>query len=273
MKIRPVGVIASGQDPAASLQAVRDLDLECCQLSMPESSWLQAPQLAQLRRAIEETGVQIVGFFCHFPGESYVDIPTIQRTVGLVNPETRPERLRTVLQNSDDMAELGTTALLAHIGFIPEDQEHDDYKSIVDAVQQICERCHHNGQEFGLETGQETAPALLQFIQDVDRPNLKVNFDPANMLLYGSGRPLEALDLLRPYITSVHCKDGRWPTQPGQLGEEVPFGEGEVDVTVFLNRLKDTSFTGPLIIEREISGDAQKKDVARARDLIRSVLG
>ena len=268
---RPIGVIASGADPERSLNDVKSLDLECCQLSMPESRWFGEPQLSAIREAQHQLGVEIVGFFCHFPGESYADIPTIQRTVGLVNPETRPQRLTTVLENSDLVARLGTPALLAHIGFIPEEREGRLYNEVVAAVKQICQRCAGNGQDFGLETGQETAPVLKQFILDVGADNLKVNFDPANMLLYGSGKPLEAIKIVEEYLISVHCKDGHWPTAPGKLGEEAPFGEGEVNVPAFLGYLRDIEFTGPLVIEREISGEEQRKDVIRARDLIRSL--
>lgn len=269
----PIGVIAGGGDPVQSLQNVKNLGLECCQLSMPAAEWFHAEKLESLKRAVRETGIEIVGFFCHFSGESYADIPTIQRTVGLVNPETRRGRLQTVLQNSDDAARFGVPTMLAHIGFIPEDRTGAAYRDVVVALEQICDRCARNGQAFGLETGQETAPALKQFIQDVGRPNLKVNLDPANMLLYGSGRPLEALEILKDYLVSVHCKDGRWPTAPGQLGEEVPWGEGEVNPPAFIGRLKEIGFTGPLVIEREISGEQQQKDVRRAAELIRQERG
>ena len=128
------------------------------------------------------------------------------------------------------------------------------------------------GQTFALETGQETARGLRRFIEDVGRPNLRVNFDPANMILYGKDRPIPALDVLMPWIDGVHCKDGRWPTQAGQLGEETPLGAGDVDLAAWLARLLALGYRGPLTIEREISGEEQRRDIAAGRDLIRSLV-
>ncbi|RYG65740.1 DUF559 domain-containing protein [bacterium] len=136
----------------------------------------------------------------------------------------------------------------------------------------ICDDLGARGQSFSLETGQETAKTLQRFLSDVALPNLRVNFDPANMILYGNDQPIEALDLLAPYIIGVHCKDGLWPTETDQLGEEVPFGEGQVNAKAWLEKLIATGYTGPLTIEREISGDAQKRDIAAAINLIEGVL-
>ena len=271
MRPRAIGVIASGANPVESLKLVKSLGLECCQLSVPAKEWFEEPKISEFKKALEETGVTIVGYFCGFAGERYDDIPTIQQTVGLVVPATRDERLQIVLDNSDWIAKLQAPALLAHIGFVPEDYTDPTYAAVVSAIQQICDRCAKNGQDFGLETGQETAAELKQFISAVNRPNLKVNFDPANMLLYGSGNPMEAVQLLREFVISVHCKDGRWPTEAGQLGHEPPFGEGDVNVQAFLGFLKESNFTGPLIIEREISGEEQQRDIVRARDLIQGL--
>jgi sugar phosphate isomerase/epimerase len=267
MRPMAIGVITGGA-PQEAIRLIKSLEMECCQLMMPDKAWFDGDGPGRLKEQQRALDVTVVGLFCHFKGESYADIPTIHRTVGLVNPETRAARVAQVLENSDSVAALETPTILAHIGFIPEDRNGADYAGVVDSMRKITGRCAKNNQSFGLETGQESAPALKQFIADVGASNLKVNFDPANMLMYGSGRPLEALDLLKDHLVSVHCKDGRWPAKPGTLGEEAPFGEGEVDVEAFIGRLGEIGFTGPLIIEREISGEQQRRDILRARDLI-----
>ena len=112
-----------------------------------------------------------------------------------------------------------------------------------------------------METGQEKAPALLEFLQDLNVKNIGVNFDPANMILYGAGDPIEAVAVLAPFIRHVHIKDGTASSKPGvEWGEEVPFGSGEVGPARFLSALQRIHYTGPLTIERE-AGDNRAGDV------------
>jgi sugar phosphate isomerase/epimerase len=125
---------------------------------------------------------------------------------------------------------------------------------------------------FGLETGQETADTLLRFIRDVGRKNLNINFDPANMILYGTGDPIDALKKVGKFVVSVHCKDGKWPTQPDQLGEEVPLGEGDVGIDRFIATLKRLGYKGPLTIEREVPDPPQTDDMMRGKALLESLV-
>ena len=101
---------------------------------------------------------------------------------------------------------------------------------------------------------------MLQFLADVDRDNLFVNFDPANMILYGSGNPIEALKKVGSYVRSVHCKDGKWAAKPGEeWGSEVPLGEGDVGMETYLRTLVEIDYQGPLTIEREIPQDPERQ--------------
>src|SRR5690606_7158828 len=109
------------------------------------------------------------------------------------------------------------------------DPQDAEYQNLVAAAIDICQHGASQGQSVHLETGQEPVDVLLQFIQNVGRDNLFVNFDPANMILYGVGEPLPALVKLAPYVRSVHCKDALWSDQPGKTwGQEVPLGQGQV---------------------------------------------
>ena len=185
---------------------------------------------------------------------------------------TRAARLDVTYQIADFARRLGVERVAAHIGFVPEDSDEPLYAEIVKTSQAVCDRLGVQGQTFALETGQETALGLRRFIEDVNCQNLRVNFDPANMILYGKDKPIPALDVLMPWIDGVHCKDGKWPTQDGQLGEETPLGAGDVDLAQWLRRLLALGYRGPLTIEREISGEAQRRDIAAGRDLIRSLV-
>lgn len=267
-----LGVITGMREGASqSLTAVREMGIPTVQLQYPAR--LNTTQgIAEIKSAQAETGIEITTVFCGFAGESYADIPTVRDTVGLVPSGTRAERVSLIERISQFAAELGVDCVAAHIGFIPEDEQDLRYPELVKTVSKICDDLTARGQSFSLETGQETAQTLKRFLSDVGKPNLRVNFDPANMILYGNDQPLEALDLLAPHIIGVHCKDGLWPTQPDQLGHEVPFGEGQVNAVEWLKKLIATGYKGPLTIEREISGEAQKRDIAAAIALIQGVI-
>ena len=208
---------------------------------------------------------------CSYLGEDYADIPAVQRTVGLVPNSTRAERIIRTKAVSDVAAKLAIGSVACHIGMIPESGGEPVYFEIRDAARELCDYCAGNGQSFTLETGQEPAKVLLKFIEDVDRPNLKINFDPANMILYGTGDPLEALDVLAKYVVSVHCKDGEWPArdQPAALGVERPLGKGNVDLPGFISKLKEIGYRGVLCIEREGENpEKQAQDIRNAITLL-----
>ena len=154
---------------------------------------------------------------------------------------------------------------------MPHDTKHPLYGDVIAIAREICDHCTANGQSLHLETGQESADALLQFINDVGRDNLFINFDPANMILYGTGEPIEALRKVGKYVRSVHCKDGKWAGKPGQeWGQEVPLGHGDVDMEKYLRTLNEIGYVGPLTIEREIpqEPERQKAEIGGAVKLL-----
>lgn len=262
----PIGVFTSiGAGLGVTPQTVKELGIPTIQLHAPPRHLRTKEYTKQLSDDLESAGIKVTVVFCGFPGESYADIPTVRRTVGLVPVETRQERLQETEEISDFAAELGVDAIAMHIGFIPEDPNDPLYAEVVEACRRVCDYAIKNGQRFHLETGQETADTLLRFINDVGKENLFVNFDPANMILYGSGEPIEALRKVGKYVRSVHCKDAKWSSRPGEeWGEEVPLGQGDVNIPLFLKTLKEVGYVGPLTIEREITGEQQRKDVAEA---------
>ena len=138
-------------------------------------------------------------------------------------------------------------------------------------VRRVCDHAAGHGQTFALETGQESADVLLDFMGP-PRANLRINFDPANMILYGTGDPIAALDTLAPHVLTVHCKDGDWPPKnsPGALGEEKPLGQGSVGIERFIAKLKEIGYKGPLTIEREATDPAQRlRDILMAAGFLR----
>ena len=244
-------------DPLQALRGVKALGLRCGQLGVPGDLPLDP---SAWKAALEAEQFTLVTVFAAYTGESYADIPTVQRTVGFIPPSTRAEREARTIELSDFAAALGVPSIACHIGFVPEDTADPDYIAVRAMVRRVADHAAKHGQSFALETGQEPAHVLLSFFKDVNRPNLRINFDPANLILYGSDEPIEALGLLGRHVVTVHCKDGNWPPKesPGALGTEMPLGQGAVGMDRFIAKLKQIGYRGPLCIEREIEDQAQK---------------
>ena len=251
------------------LPRAADLNVRAVHLHAPRRARLTAEEARRIAAECAGLGISVTAIFPSFVGESYRDIPTVRRTVGLVPHDTRAARLAETGEVAAFAETMGVKVIAMHLGFIPEDPEDPDYRPLVEIVRQICDDCAARGQEFHLETGQESAEVLLRFITDVARPNLAANFDPANMILYGTGEPLAALHELGATVGSVHAKDAVWSDRPGETwGREVPLGEGDVDIPAFVRALKQLSYTGPLTIEREITGEQQITDVRKGIALL-----
>lgn len=258
------------ENPRQTLEHVKQFGLRAGQLGFPGELSLDGAG-EKWDKALTEEQFTVVTAVCSYVGEDYRDIPTVQQTVGLVPEKTRAERVARTKAVSDVARELALESVACHIGFVSHDFGSGSYAAIRDVAREICDHCGKNGQSFTLETGQEPAKVLLQFMADVERPNLNINFDPANMILYGTGDPIEALSVLGKHVVSVHCKDGDWPPldQPLALGTEKPLGEGSVDFPAFIAKLKEIGYRGLLSIEREEQDQAKRTvDIRKAIALL-----
>ncbi len=268
----PIGVFASvDAGLGVGWDVIKELRVPTIQLHAPSPEKRNLQSAQSLSDQLAEMRVKCTAVFGGFEGESYADIPTVVRTVGLVPEATRRSRLEEMLQIADFAKGLGCDTVALHLGFIPHDAAADGYEDIVRVTRQLCDHCHGNGQFLHLETGQETAEGLLEFIRIVARDNLKINFDPANMILYGTGEPIEALRAVGAHVRSVHCKDAVWSDQPGETwGAEVALGQGSVDMRAYLTTLQEIGYSGPLTIEREIPQDPtrQKDEIGQAIELL-----
>lgn len=273
----PIGVFASiDAGLGVHLEVVQDLGIPTIQLHAPSAASRTPENAERFLAKLSEMGIRLTCVFAGFEGESYADIPTTQRTVGLVPAETRAERLKDMKSIADFARQLGCDSVGLHLGFIPHDSSDPVYAEVVAVTRELCDHCKSLSQALHLETGQESADGLLQFIADTDRTNLMVNFDPANMILYGTGEPIEAVRKIGKYVGSVHCKDAKWAANPGQeWGQEVPLGQGDVGMENYLQALLDIGYTGPLTIEREIpqEPERQKQEVGGAVQLLTELKG
>lgn len=259
-----IGLMFWGEgDPVASLREVKSLGIRCGHLGIAGGVPLEGAA-ESWKRALEQEEFVVTSLVGSFNGENYADIPTVRQTVGYLPRGTRAEREARTYQLIELGAALGAENYCCHAGYIPEDPSDPDYQPLVELCRRIADYAARFGMNFALETGQEPPKVLEEFIRAVDRPNLKINFDPANMILYGVGDPIEALEILAPWVVSVHCKDGIWPPKdkPGALGTEKPLGQGEVGIERFIAKLKQIGYKGPLTIEREVeSADQAERHV------------
>jgi sugar phosphate isomerase/epimerase len=261
----------AGRDTVPEMKA---FGVRCGQLGIPGDLSLDAGTAETWKSVLQKEQFTLVTVFAAYNGENYTDIPTVQRTVGFIPPNTRAERERRTIEVSDFAAKLGVPGIACHIGFVPEDTADPERMAVRDMVRRICDHAAGHGQTFALETGQEPAHILLGFFKEVNRPNLRINFDPANMILYGSGEPIEALRLVAEHVVSVHCKDGDWPPTavPGALGTERPLGKGSVGIPRFIATLREIGYRGTLNVERETENQQERlADMAAGVKLVKSL--
>jgi len=233
------------------------------------ADWQEGDRLPEAARA---AGFTLTGAMLGFPGEDYTTPQTIQKSGGFGNPATRAERLERFAWALDRTLALGLNDLMLHAGFIPEPGE-PDRKPFLDTLAKVADLAKAKGVTIAFETGQETADLLRRTLDELKCPNLKVNFDPANMLLYDKGDPLRAVEILGPDIRSVHVKDANRPTTPGTWGEEVPLGQGQANIKQFVQTLKKVGYRGPLCIEREVGDQEQRvTDIAHGIRYLRECL-
>ncbi len=270
----PIGVFASvDAGLGVHFDIVKDLGIPTIQLHTPHQE-SRTPEMADaFKKKCDDAGITITCVFCGYEAESYADIATTAKTVGLVPLETRKARLQETREISDFTKLLNVDAIGLHIGFVPQDTQSESYLDLVKSTQDLLDYVAANGQNVHLETGQESAEHLLHFIADVNRQNLYINFDPANMILYGTGEPIAALKKVAQHVRSIHCKDATWAAEGVRgtaWGCEVPLGTGDVGMKNYLQTLKEIGYTGPLTIEREIPEDPvqQKADIGSAVELL-----
>jgi L-ribulose-5-phosphate 3-epimerase len=255
-------VIKPFPDPVQKIGLIRQLGMSTCFLSL--DSWLGkfTPALArQMADKLEKDQVIATTAEVVRPEPlkwNFIEGPA---TIGIVPRATRRARIDALKETSDFARLLNIGRIQTHCGFIPEDPTDPLYEESVLAIRELAEHCAGNGQNFLMETGQETPITMLRTIKDVDRPNVGVGLDTANLILYGKSNPVDAIKVLGTYVQAMHAKDGKWPTDPARLGQEVLIGKGDVDFLQVLTGLHALGYKGAVTIERETSGPQQIADV------------
>lgn len=246
-----LGLICSANSPEQDLKAVRDLGFEACQLYIDAYS----PELAaRLAESLKKYRLQPVSLICMGPGNYIWNLRDGPSTIGLVPRENRPARVERLHRGIDFCKAAGIPAVHAHFGFIPENPKDVLYAEFVETMKPIGEYALKHGIDIYFETGQETPVTLLRAIQDIGTGNLFINYDTANLVMYGKANPVDGLKVLGKYVRALHAKDGFYPTDPHELGREAPIPTGEVDFPAVIASLKEWKFGGSIIIECELAG-------------------
>jgi L-ribulose-5-phosphate 3-epimerase len=276
MKHKPMAMgllIKPSPSPEEKIAVVKKLGIPTCFLSLDAYIGKFTPALAkQMRDALDK--YQIVATTAEVVNPqplkwNFVEGPA---TIGIVPRAYRAARVDALKQTSDFAKQLGIGQIQTHCGFIPENPKDELYEETVLAIRELTDHCAGNGQSFLMETGQETPTTMLRVLKDVDRPTLGVGLDTANLILYGKANPVDAIKILGPYVKAMHAKDGKWPTNPMELGQEVVIGKGEVDFTKVLSGLKAAGYKGAVTIERETSGPQQIEDVRQEKIYLERIL-
>ncbi len=254
------------------VEGLKELDLQVCQLNGWNSEVFTEENAKKVKDLMEDNQIKISSLWVGWPGPKVWDFIDGPSTLGLVPKEFRFQRMEALKKGADFAKLLGITDITTHVGFIPENPSTTEYMETVMVIRDVVLYCKNLGLYFNYETGQETPITLLRTIQDVGLDNQGINLDPANLLLYGRGNPQDAVDIYGDYIRGLHIKDGLYPTDGRHLGKETAVGEGLVDFPVIIEKLKGYNFDGALIIEREISGPQQRKDILKAKALLEEIL-
>jgi sugar phosphate isomerase/epimerase len=257
-------------NPKALIEQLQATGLRRVQLALDPlreapGIWGEAPLL------LRQADVTIVSGMMACVGEDYSTLETIRATGGITPDATWELNWKNIRANAALAQKLGLKLVTFHAGFLPHGEADPDYQKLRQRMEQIADLFASHQIALALETGQETAATLRDFLQQLGRANVGVNFDPANMILYGKGDPIEALRVLGPWIRQVHIKDARHTKIPGTWGAEVVAGTGDVNWQEFFATLHTVKFTGDCCIERE-AGEQRVADIRAARECIEEII-
>ena len=257
-------------DPTTLVNQLRELGLTRVQLDLDPlrenaAVWGKTPEV------LADAGITVVSGMFRTVGEDYTSLETIRRTGGLVPDETWPANWENLQQTVRIARQLGLEIVMTHAGFLPHDPADPAFAKMIGRMREVARLFADNGLTLCCETGQESAASLVTFLEHLAEPNVAVNFDPANMLLYNNGDPVAALRTLGPRVKSCHLKDAIVTKVPGTWGDEVPIGTGQVDWSAFFATMEDIGFPGFFCFERE-AGNQRLADIAAGHDFIQRLL-
>ena len=255
--------------PEALLVKVKEIGIPRLQIAL--DPFRENPAVwNKFHEAARAQGVTCVSGMFGTLGEDYTTMESIRKTGGVVPDKTWPKNWENIQQIATLAKQMGLKLVTFHAGFLPHEESDPDFQKLLERISNIADLFAQHGLELGFETGQEEAGTLKSFLEKLGRKNVGVNFDPANMILYDKGNPIEALRTLGPWLKQCHIKDANKTRKPGEWGEEVPAGAGQVDWKAFFRTLKELRYEGWCCIERE-AGTQRVADIRTAGKMVESL--
>lgn len=254
------------------LLKLKEEGFNSCQLVCWKPSLWTDENAVILNKLIRDNGITVSAFWCGWEGPAVWNFYEGQATLGLVPAEYREMRIKNLCDGADFARKLGITDVVTHMGFIPENPNSPEFLPFCDAVRKVAEHCRKNGQYLLFETGQETPVTMLRCFESVGTDNLGVNLDTANLILYGKANPVDSLDVFGKYVRNLHAKDGCYPTNGHDLGNETRIGDGKVDFKALFKKLKELEYNSFVTIEREIEGKKQTEDIRYAKKYLEEII-
>lgn len=262
-------------DPGEALAAVKAVGVDMIQVSRLPDRFYTPDGAKEFASLMKKAGIRASSVVVVFDGESYRDRDAVEATVGFRPAHLLEARLAYARRCVDLAARLGVKIVTFHMGVLPQDPDDPIYQRMLNAVSRMAGYAVTKGVTISLETGQETGEELARFLDQITVARVGVNFDIANLVLYGMDEPPKALRRLLERVTSVHVKDGMPPEDPRKLGREVRLGEGRGEVKKCLQILWEAGFQGPLVIENYVwreSGADPLDELRRAKEFIQKTL-
>ena len=218
-------------------------------------------------KILRDNSISVVSGMATCIGEDYSTLASIRRTGGIAPDATWKQNLKNFGECAVIAKKLGLRLVTFHAGFLPPDESDPTFGKMLQRLETAADVFMVQNILVGLETGQETAAELAALLHKLNHPNIGVNFDPANMILYDKGDPVKALHTLAPWVRQVHIKDAKRTKVPGTWGQEMPVGSGDMDWRAFFSTFKHVVFNVNLAIERE-HGNTRVADIRTARKVV-----
>ena len=271
-KIGAIIVVRRDTDIFLEMKKVKDVGCECCQINIWDSSLFTDAVAEKIIEASEKYEIEISTLWVGWSGPTEWNFTAGPVLLGIVPPAYRMKRTEEILKGADFAVKLGVPRIATHAGFLPENISDPNYYPVVAALRYIARECKKRGICFLFETGQETPVTLMRVIEEIGEECVGINMDTANLILYGKGNSADAITVFGKYVMDTHIKDGFYPTSGKELGRQVKVGEGMANIPEVVKRLRAVGYTGNYVIEREISGEEQLKDIKETVEYLKNIL-
>ena len=271
-KIGVLIVMRPDTDIDAEMKKVRDIGCECCQITIWNPELFTDEVAKKIVDATKKHEIEISTLWVGWSGPTEWNFTGGPMVLGIVPEAYRMKRSEEIIKGADFAVKIGAPRIATHAGFLPENMHDPNYYPVVAALRNIVRACQKRGVKFLFETGQETPVALLRVIEELGEEGVGINMDTANLILYGKGNSADAITVFGKYVMDTHIKDGFYPTSGKELGREVKVGEGMANIPEVIKRLRDVGYRGNFIIEREIGGEEQIKDIKDTVLYLRNIL-